>query len=214
MGKLVIYISVFLFSCQPQQKKSLLLNPTHEEWSKPAPSQFEAKFSTSKGEFVILVERDLAPNGVDRFYNLIRHGYYNNARFHRVVPDFIVQFGLAGDPDVSQTWYTQYIPDDPVRASNKLGTVAYAFKDPNTRSTQIYINMSDNSQLDSAGFSPFGKIITGMDIVKQLYSGYGETSGGGLRRGDQSAILMEGNAYLDSNFPQLDRSFKVEIVNR
>lgn len=165
----------------------------------------EVAVETSKGQFVIAVHREWAPLGAERFLALVESGYYDDARFHRVVPDFIVQWGLAGDPALTAEWMNAYIPDDPVAASNTRGRIAFAFTDPGTRATQVYINLVDNVRLDSTGFAPFGEVVSGMDVVDALYSGYGENSGGGLRRGDQSRIVVEGNTYLDREYPDLDR---------
>lgn len=165
----------------------------------------EVAVETSQGEFVIAVHREWAPLGAERFLALVESGYYDDARFHRVVPDFIVQWGLAGDPALTAEWMNAYIPDDPVVASNTRGRIAFAFTDPGTRATQVYISLVDNSRLDSTGFAPFGEVVSGMEVVDALYSGYGEDSGGGLRRGDQSRIVAEGNTYLDREYPLLDR---------
>lgn len=166
---------------------------------------------TTKGEFVIAVHPEWAPLGAERFLHLVGTGYYDDARFHRVVPEFIVQWGLAGDPALTAEWRERFIADDPVVASNTRGRIAYAFTDPGTRATQVYINLVDNVRLDSTGFAPFGEVVEGMDVVDALHSGYGETSGGGLRRGDQSRIVEEGNAYLDREFPRLDRLIDARI---
>ncbi|MCY3700756.1 MAG: peptidylprolyl isomerase [Gemmatimonadetes bacterium] len=165
----------------------------------------EVVVETSQGEFVIAVHRDWAPLGAERFLTLVESGYYDDARFHRVVPDFIVQWGLAGDPAITAEWMNAYIPDDPVVASNTRGRIAFAFTDPGTRATQVYINLVDNVRLDSTGFAPFGEVISGMEVVDALYSGYGEDSGGGLRRGDQTRIVAQGNLHLDREYPLLDR---------
>lgn len=165
----------------------------------------EVVVETSQGEFVIAVHREWAPQGAERFLTLVESGYYDDARFHRVVPDFIVQWGLAGDPALTTEWMNAYIPDDPVVTSNTRGRIAFAFTDPGTRATQVYISLVDNSRLDSTGFAPFGEVVSGMEVVDALYSGYGENSGGGLRRGDQSRIVTEGNTYLDREYPLLDR---------
>jgi len=170
-----------------------------------APGVSRVTVETSQGAFVLAVHPEWAPLGAARFLELVDSGYYDGARFHRVVPDFIVQWGLAGDPALTARWKNAYIEDDPVVSSNTRGRIAFAFTDPGTRATQVYINLIDNVRLDSAGFAPFGEVVEGMDVVDQLYSGYGETSGGGLRRGDQSRIVAEGNAYLDAEFPLLDR---------
>lgn len=192
--------------------RQILLDPEHPAWSEPAPDTFLTRFETSAGDFAIQVVRAWAPIGADRFHNLVRHGYYDDSRFHRTVPDFIVQWGLAGDPAVTAAWIGQTIPDDTlVVASNVRGTIAFAFTEPNTRTTQVYINVVDNTRLDAQGFPPFGRVVEGMGIVDRIYSGYGETSGGGVRGGDQSAIVAEGNAYLDREFPLLDRIVRATV---
>lgn len=173
--------------------------------------EFRVRVATSAGDFVIEVHPDWAPLGAGQFRNLVASGYYDDARFHRVVPDFIVQWGLAGAPEMTARRILTSIPDDPVVASNTRGRIAYAFTDPGTRNTQVFISLVDNSRLDEQGFAPFGEVIEGMDVVDALYSGYGEDSGGGLRRGDQSRIVAEGNAYLDAEFPLLDRLISATI---
>ena len=161
------------------------------------------------------VVRAWAPIGADRFYNLIRHGYYDDARFHRAILGFITQWGVAGDPGVTAVWYDRGMPDDPSIASNERGTIAFAFTEPGTRSTQVYISMADNSRLDVQGFAPFGHVVEGMaSVVDSIYSGYGETSGGGVRQGEQHRLIAEGNEYLDSSFPLLDRLLRVAIIHR
>ena len=195
-----------------EQDPDILLDPTLPVWSEPAPDTFLARFETSAGDFAIEVVRAWAPIGADRFYNLVRHGYYDDARFHRTVPDFIVQWGLAGDPEITAAWVGETIPDDEaVVASNVRGTIAFAFTEPHTRTTQVYINLVDNSRLDAQGFPPFGRVVEGMEVVDRIYTGYGENSGGGLRRGDQSAIVAGGNDYLDREFPMLDRLVKATV---
>ena len=180
-------------------------------WSGPE-DLFKVRFETSRGDFMIEVHPDWAPLGAERFRELVTVGYYDDARFHRVVHDFIVQWGLAGDPSVTERWWQSFIADDPVRASNTRGRIAFAFVDPDTRSTQVFISLVDNSRLDEQGFAPFGEVVEGMEVVDALYSGYGETSGGGLRRGDQSRVVAEGNEYLDQAFPRLDRSIRARLV--
>ncbi|MDX1577341.1 MAG: peptidylprolyl isomerase [Gemmatimonadota bacterium] len=170
-------------------------------------------FETTKGSFTVAVRSDWAPHGAERFLHLVRTGYYDDARFHRVVPDFIAQWGLAGDPALTAEWLNAAIPDDSVRASNTRGRVAFAFTDPGTRTTQVYINLVDNVRLDSAGFAPIGNVVEGMEVVDALYSGYGESSGGGLRRGDQSRIVAGGNLYLDREFPRLDRILRARVTS-
>lgn len=179
------------------------VQPNNENLMKPAllkeqaPDSFQVRLETSKGEILIEVTRAWAPLGADRFYNLAKNGYYNGCRFFRVVEEFMAQFGINGDPKVNQVWMNAHINDDPPKQSNTRGTVSYAFASPNTRTTQVFINFSDNAYLDESGFAPFGKVIKGMDVVDAIHAGYGETP-------DQSRIQLEGNAYLEKAFPNLD----------
>ncbi len=189
-----------------------LLRPEAAFWQAQAPATFRVRFETTQGPFTIAVTRALAPIGVDHFYNLVRAGYYDDSRFSRVVPHFIVQFGIAGDPRVTAEWKDRRIPDDPVRTSNVRGTIAYAMTGPNTRTTQLFISLVDNSRLDAQGFAPFGRVVSGMDVVDRLYSGYAETSGGGLRAGHQGAAIAGGNAWFDRHYPKLDRLISARIV--
>ena len=180
-----------------------------------APDTFLTHFETSQGTFTIEVTRAWAPRGADRFYDLVRHGYYDDARFHRVVLGFIVQWGIAGDPETTAAWIDDTIPDDTARvASNTRGAIAFAFTEPHTRSTQVYINLVDNTRLDDQGFPPFGRVVEGMDVVDAIYGGYGEESGGGVRRGQQDSLVLQGNAYLDRAFPNLDRIVRTSLELR
>jgi peptidyl-prolyl cis-trans isomerase A (cyclophilin A) len=175
-----------------------------------APAVYKAKFDTTKGVFVIEVHRDWAPNGADRFYNLVKNGFYDNVRFFRVIPDFMVQFGIHGDPKVSAPWREAQLRDDPVTQSNKRGYITYAMAGPNTRTSQVFINFGDNASLDSQGFSPFGRVVTGMEVVDKLNAEYGEGAPRG-RGPDQSRMQMEGNAYLTKDFARLDYVKKATI---
>ncbi len=177
-----------------------------------APDRFVVRFETSRGMFDVDVHRAWAPIGADRFYDLARTGYFDDQRFFRVRPRYIAQFGLHGDPAVIAAWKHATMPDDPPRQSNVRGTMAYAFTTPNTRTTQIYINLVDNRQLDAQGFAPFGIVVRGMNVVDSIYAGYGESAGGGVRAGKQGPIEAEGNAWLDRNFPRLDRIRKAYVV--
>ncbi len=168
-----------------------------------APSIYKARFDTSKGTFIVEVHRDWAPKGADRFYNLVKSGFYNNARFFRVISGFMVQFGISGDPRISAVWHNANIPDDPVRQSNLRGYITFATAGPNTRTTQVFINYVDNRGLDRMGFSPFGRVISGMNVVDALYSGYGEGAPQGQGPA-QGLIQARGNAYLMKTFPKLD----------
>jgi len=168
-----------------------------------APAVYKAKFDTSKGVFVVEVHRDWAPNGADRFYNLVKNGFYNDARFFRVISGFMVQFGISGDPKISAVWREADIKDDPVKESNQPGYITFATAGPNTRTTQVFINFGDNAGLDGQGFSPFGKVVSGMEVVNALFSGYGEGAPGGDGP-DQGLVQQRGNAYLEKSFPKLD----------
>ncbi len=169
-----------------------------------APAVFKVRFDTSKGPFEIEVHRAWAPKGADHFYQLVKSGYYDGARFFRVVPNFVVQFGLAANPAVTKKW-DKTIPDDPVMQTNRMGSIVYATAGPNTRTTQLFINLRSNQRLDADGFAPFGMVVgDGMKVVQQIYAGYGE-------RPDQDAITNKGNAYLNANFPALDYIKKATI---
>jgi peptidyl-prolyl cis-trans isomerase A (cyclophilin A) len=175
-----------------------------------APATYKAKFDTSKGVFVVEVTRDWAPNGADRFYNLVKNGFYDNVRFFRVISGFMVQFGISGDPKISAPWREARIADDPVKQSNKRGYITYAMAGPNTRTSQVFINFGDNPNLDNSGFSPFGRVISGMDVVDKLNAEYGEGAPRG-RGPDQSRVQTEGNAYLQRDFGRLDFVKKATI---
>ncbi len=178
--------------------------------NEPAPAVYKAKFDTSKGTFVIEVHRDWAPNGADRFYNLVKNGFFDNARFFRVISGFMVQFGINADPKLSSVWREARIKDDPVRQSNKRGLITFATAGPNTRTTQVFINFGDNNMLDRQGFAPFGQVVSGMNVVDALYSGYGEGAPGG-QGPEQGRIQQEGNTYLIKEFGKLDYIKKATI---
>ena len=176
-----------------------------------APATYKAKFETSKGAFMIQVTRAWAPQGADRFYNLVKNGFFDNVRFFRVISGFMVQFGINGDPALSAKWRDANINDDRVTQSNKRGMITFATAGPNTRTTQVFINFADNSNLDGMGFSPFGRVVSGMNVVDGLYAGYGE----GAPRGngpDQGRLQSEGNAYLAKEFPRMDFVKKATIA--
>jgi peptidyl-prolyl cis-trans isomerase A (cyclophilin A) len=163
-----------------------------------APEVYKVKLTTTKGDVIVQVNRAWAPLGADRFYNLVRGGFYKDAAFFRIVPRFVAQFGIPARPDVAAVWEKAKIVDDRVTQSNKRGTLTFATAGPNTRTTQIFINYSDNTSLDTQGFAPFGTVIEGMDLVDKFFAGYGESP-------DQGRIQMQGKAYLDKSFPNLDR---------
>jgi cyclophilin family peptidyl-prolyl cis-trans isomerase len=192
---------------QPQQAATpgALSDPASGEMNATAPNVYRARFETSAGAFTVEVTRAWAPLGADRFYNLVRHGFFDGTRFFRVVPGFVVQFGLSGDPAISARWRAASIPDDPVLQHNTRGTPTFATAGPATRTTQLFINFGDNSRLDAMGFSPFGRVVDGMDVVDRIYPGYGEQP-------DQGRIELQGNAYLGTQFPQLDSIAHATIV--
>ena len=181
--------------------------------SHQSPGLFRVKIETTAGNFVIQAHRDWSPHGADRFYQLVRDGYYDNSRFFRVVPGRWVQFGISGNPHTAQKWRHQTIPDDPLLQHNTRGFVAFANTGPDTRSTQVYINTGDNSRNDKEkGFAPFGQVVEGMDTVDKLYGEYGEQAGGGMRAGHQDAMFAGGNAYLDREFPKLDKLMRASVI--
>lgn len=176
----------------------------------PVPDIYRVKFETSKGDFVVEATKAWAPEGAERFYLLVKRGFYDEARFFRVVPRFVVQFGINGDPAVQSRWRGMTIADDPVKQSNKRGSVTFATSGPNTRTTQVFINLADNVRLDKMGFAPLGQVISGMEVVDRLYSAYGD----GPPRGNgpsQQLIETQGNAYLERQFPRLDYIQKARV---
>jgi cyclophilin family peptidyl-prolyl cis-trans isomerase len=190
---------------------SPLMNPSHKHWSRTAPESFRVRFETSKGNFIVEAHRSWAPRGVDRFYNLVAAGFFDDSRFFRIRARYIAQFGIPGRPDVAAVWKDRAIADDRVRQSNRRGFIAYAMTGPNTRTTQLYINLVDNLHLDAEGFAPIGRVIDGMQAVDSLYSGYDEQSGGGMRRGKQAPLFAGGNEYLDRDFPKLDKLARARL---
>ena len=183
-----------------------LADPAGAEMTKEAPATFRARFETTKGTFVVEVERQLAPRGADRFYNLVRHGYYNGNKLFRVIPGFVVQWGMSGDPALNKVWNTARIPDDPVVASNVPGSITFAMAGPNTRTTQLFINYKNNAGLDRQGFAPFGRVVEGMEVVESFNAEYGSTPAS-----NQQRIGAEGDAFLEKNFPNLDAILSAAI---
>jgi len=170
-----------------------------------APAVYKVKFETSGGDFIIEVNREWAPVGADRFHELVTRGFFDECRFFRVVPDFMVQFGINGDPAVQKEWRDAKIKDDKVTQSNKRGYITFATSGPDSRTSQVFINFKDNKFLDRMGFAPFGQVVEGMDVVEKIYSEDGESP-------DQSSIQSDGNAYLKKSFPKLDYIKKATIV--
>jgi peptidyl-prolyl cis-trans isomerase A (cyclophilin A) len=178
-----------------------------------APDVFQAQFTTTKGDFVVEVHRDWSPHGADRFYNLVRAGFFDGVAFYRVHPGFMVQFGISPKPAVSKAWNNANIPDDPVVGSNKRGFITYAMSSaPNSRSTQVFINFKDNAFLDPQHFAPFGQITSGMEVVDMLYSDYGEIPPMGGKGPDPDKLENEGDAYLLKNFPMIDKIKMAKIL--
>jgi peptidyl-prolyl cis-trans isomerase A (cyclophilin A) len=176
-----------------------------------APDTYRAKFETSKGDFVIEVTREWAPIGADRFYNLVKSGYYDDTRFFRVLSGFVVQWGMHGDPAIGAAWRNASIQDEPVKQGNEKGYVTFAKGGPNSRTTQVFINLANNGRLDGMGFPAFGKVVEGMDVVEKLYAGYGEGAPRG-RGPSQGQIAQQGNAYLEAQFPKLDYIKKATVT--
>ena len=193
------------------EKASPLMQPKSSAMTQTAPATFKVKFVTTEGDFVVESQREWAPLGVDRFYNLVKNGYYDGVCFFRVISGFMAQFGIHGDPKVSAAWRPERIQDDPVKQSNKRGYISYAMAGPNTRTTQLFINYTDNSRLDQMGFAPIARVVEGMDVVDRLHSGYGEGAPNG-KGPDQGRLQAEGSAYLTKDFPQLDCIKKATII--
>ena len=178
-----------------------------------APATFRVRLETTKGPIVVEVRRDWAPHGADRFRELVTTRYFDGNRFFRVVKGQWAQFGINGDPAVAKQWRTRTIPDDPRKHSNIRGMVTFAFAEPNARTTQIYIALKDLSDpQDAQGFVPFGRVVDGMDVADALNSEYGESAGGGIRAGRQQPLFDGGNAYLDREFPRLDRLLHAVVL--
>jgi peptidyl-prolyl cis-trans isomerase A (cyclophilin A) len=180
-----------------------LLNPA--SLHAKAPAVFKARFTTTAGDFVVEVHRDWAPLGADRFYNLVRNGYFTNASFFRVMPGFVVQFGLSANPAVNKVWKDADIQDDPVVQSNKRAYLVFATAGPNTRTTQLFINYADNPRLDGMGFAPFGKVVEGMDVVDKIFPGYGDSP-------SQDLLTDQGDTYVTANFPKIDKIKLARII--
>jgi peptidyl-prolyl cis-trans isomerase A (cyclophilin A) len=207
----LVLAAVFAFAlggCFLQPHRALLHPPRSEP---PAPAVYTVTFTTTQGPFAIQVHRAWAPRGADRFYDLARHGFYNGCAFFRVIPTFVVQWGLSPDPRISAAWNNANLRDDPVVQSNTLGMVSFAMGGPNSRTTQVYINLGNNARLDKLGFAPFGRVVRGMSVIARFYSGYGE----GAPRGhgpSQRLLQKQGAPYLEKNFPRLDRILATRVA--
>lgn len=199
---LMLGLSILLSAVNGMAQTAGLKNPG--ALKEQAPATYKVRFDTSAGAFVVQVTRDWAPNGADRFYNLVKNGFYDDTRFFRVVPNFMVQFGINGDPTVQKNWANANIQDDPGKHSNKKGYITFATRGPNTRTSQVFINLKANAFLDPQGFSPFGEVISGMDVVEKITSQYGE-------KPNQNMVQSNGNAYLMKDFPKLDYINKATV---
>jgi len=195
------------FGCAPEKTARI------EEAPKPAkpPEVYRVKFETTKGDFVIEVRREWAPRGADQFHELVRNKFYDGSHFFRVVRGFVVQFGINKAPSIQRLWGPMQILDDPVAQKNKKGTVSYAKTGPNTRATQVFINLADNPSLDKTGFAPFGQVVEGMEVVERLWSAYGEVAPRG-NGPDPTKIEVEGEPYLERSFPRLDRILRAALA--
>jgi len=214
---IVLTCSVVGASCQSDTggsggASSALTKPDKNAIATPAPDSFKVAFETSKGNFTVMAHRDWAPHGVDRFYHLVQLGYFDDARFFRVLSGFMAQWGMNGNPRVTAAWEPLTIADDSVKQSNVRGMVTFAAGSaPDTRSTQLFINYADNRNLDGMRFAPIGQVVDGMSVVDSLYSGYGEGAPDGSGP-SQERIASEGNTYLAKNFPKLDFIKTARIV--
>lgn len=206
--RLILTLVLALFAAPAFAQAPNLANPA--ALKEQAPASYKVKFDTTKGAFVVQVTRAWAPHGADRFYNLVKNGFYDNVRFFRVISGFMVQFGISGDPQLSARWRAASIPDDPVTQSNKRGMITFATAGPNTRTTQVFINFGDNTNLDGMGFAPFGRIVSGMNVVDAINAEYGEGAPRG-RGPDQGRLQSEGNAYLAREFSRMDYVKKATI---
>jgi cyclophilin family peptidyl-prolyl cis-trans isomerase len=201
----MIACRLFLFALGLVLVNPVLRDPSHPAFKEKAPEHFRVHFETTKGDMVIACHRDWAPIGVDRFYHLVEHGYYDDACFFRVIEGAWAQFGIHGEPEIARIWRNAAIPDEPVRESNLRGRLTYAHGfDPDDRTTQLFINLRDNPALDDNAFSPIGEIIEGMEVADALYADYAAEPGGGIRGGGQDPMFEGGNAYFRERFPKLD----------
>ena len=209
---LAVLTCALVAASSQKPNRAALLTPDSPEVNRRAPAISRVRLETTKGIIRLEMRREWAPRGVDRFYNLVRNGFYDNAAVFRIRAGLWAQFGINGDPKVAELWRARTIPDDPRVLSNVRGTVAFAFKDPNGRTTQVFINLRDNSAShDKEPFAPIAKVIEGMEVADGLYSDYGEQSGGGIRGGKQDPLFTGGNEYLKRNFPRLDYIIKATI---
>jgi peptidyl-prolyl cis-trans isomerase A (cyclophilin A) len=209
----LVVVATLAGACTARPGHELLLHPDSTDLQRRAPDVCRVRLDTTRGPIVLELRRDWAPHGVDRFYDLVRAGYYDDAAIFRVRAGVFAQFGIHRDPAVAARWRTRTIPDDPRVLSNTRGTVAYAFKGPNARTTQVFINLRDNTAtFDPEPFVPFARVLEGMDVADALYADYGERAGGGIRAGRQDPVFEGGNAYLRREFPNLDYIQRATVV--
>jgi cyclophilin family peptidyl-prolyl cis-trans isomerase len=197
--------------------RTLWVTPTHPEWTRRAPEVSYLRFETTRGAFVLELHRAWGPLGADRLYNLVRLGYFDDTRFHRVRERYIAQWGLHGDSAVNAAWKGRYLRDDPPRSTNTRGTFAFSYEGPgkpHTRNTQLYVNLADNPRNDVEPFTVLGTVVNGMSVLDSLYSGYGEESGSGVRQGKQGPLERGGNAFMDRQWPKLDRIVRATVGTR
>ena len=211
-SRAVVWKTYLLELLAESEPRAALLDPAHDYWKRNAPALYRVKVATTKGDFTVEAHRDWAPLGADRFYNLVRAGFYDDSRFFRVIAGDFAQFGIPGDPVLAAAWRNASFPDDPVKRSNVRGYVAYAMTGPSARTTQIFVLMGDRARQDKDGFAPFGIVTHGMDVVDKLYSGYGEGAGGGMRGGKQARIFEGGNTYMDATFPKLEKLIGATVL--
>lgn len=198
-------------SLSPAQRRALLLAPTRAFWKAKAPDTVALDVATSRGTFTIELIREWAPNGVDRFYNLARAGFFDDSRFYRVLPFYIAQFGHPASPAIGATWRARKLRRDSVRTSNERGTLTYAQFTPRDRATTLFINLRDNVNLDTLGFAPIGRVITGMEVADSLYGGYGEIPASPAPMGNPRRFYGESNRFLDKEYPKLDRILSITV---
>ena len=212
MVVLVVAVAAVASACRGRDP---LLQPRPADVAATAPDSFLVRFTTTKGDFIVKARRHWSPAGVDRLHYLARHGFYDEARFHRVVPGFVVQFGIPASPEAAAVWRDLRLPDDSVRTSNRRGTVSFARGGRESRTAQLFINLVDNARLDTLGgfgFPPIGEVVEGMDVVDSLYGGYANRTEHPGGPPSQDSIRLQGNAYLDRSFPRLDAIRRAVIV--
>lgn len=214
LSRTVAVICISLVTMSIWCHQPTLLEPGAKVFRTHSPAIYHVRLTTTKGDIDLEVQREWSPHGADRFYQLVRHGYYDSAAVFRIRAATWAQFGIAADPAVSRAWRSQAIPDDPRVLSNIRGTVDFAFRDPNGRTTQVFINLRDNSSThDKEPFVPFARITAGMSVADSLYSGYGERAGGGIRGGKQDSLFASGNRWLHRSFPLLDYILQARIID-